>query len=122
MVGGWTGLPPKAPKAAATGAATGLPSVAAAGQAVALVLQPFTCDALRELIERPLQHPEVYAHLGVAPPRGVLLHGPSGCGKTVLAHAIAGELGGPRGVSFFRVSAPEIVASQVPPRSRSCSK
>ena len=77
---------------------------------------------LRELIERPLQHPEVYAHLGVAPPRGVLLHGPSGCGKTVLAHAIAGELGGPRGVSFFRVSAPEIVASQVPPRSRSCSK
>ena len=68
---------------------------------------------LRELIERPLQHPEVYAHLGVAPPRGVLLHGPSGCGKTVLAHAIAGELGGPRGVTFFRVSAPEIVASQV---------
>ena len=44
---------------------------------------------IRELIEWPLSHPEVYAHLGVAPPRGVLLHGPPGCGKTLLSHAIA---------------------------------
>lgn len=61
---------------------------------------------VRELIEYPLKHPEIYVHLGVEPPRGVLLHGPPGCGKTMLATAIAGELG----VPFFKVSAPEIVS------------
>jgi ribosome biogenesis ATPase len=61
---------------------------------------------VRELIEYPLSHPEIYAHLGVEPPRGILLHGPPGCGKTSLANAIAGELG----VAFLRVSAPEIVS------------
>ena len=38
----------------------------------------------------PMIHPEVYVHLGVAPPLGLLLHGPAGCGKTLLAHAVAG--------------------------------
>ena len=61
---------------------------------------------IREIIEYPLKHPEVYAWLGVEPPRGVLLHGPPGCGKTALAHAIANECG----VPFLRVSAPEIVS------------
>jgi SpoVK/Ycf46/Vps4 family AAA+-type ATPase len=66
-----------------------------------------TCmQEVRELIEYPLSHPEIYAHLGVEPPRGILLHGPPGCGKTSLANAIAGELG----VAFLRVSAPEIVS------------
>mmetsp|Transcript_13406 Transcript_13406/g.21249 ORF Transcript_13406/g.21249 Transcript_13406/m.21249 type:complete len:265 (-) Transcript_13406:26-820(-) len=55
---------------------------------------------IRELVERPLLHPEVYEHLGVTPPRGVLLHGPPGCGKTLLATAVAGELG----VSFFKAA------------------
>jgi ribosome biogenesis ATPase len=63
-------------------------------------------QAIRELIEWPLAHPEVYGHLGVDAPRGVLLHGPPGCGKTLLANAIAGELG----VPFFKLSATEVVA------------
>lgn len=50
--------------------------------------------------------PQVYAWLGVDPPRGVLLHGPPGCGKTALANAIANECN----VPFLRISAPEIVA------------
>ena len=61
---------------------------------------------IRELIEYPLKHPEVYRWLGVDPPRGVLLHGPPGCGKTALANAIANDCG----VPFLRVSAPEVVS------------
>eukprot|EP00276_Gloeochaete_wittrockiana_P005799 CAMPEP_0184662832 /NCGR_PEP_ID=MMETSP0308-20130426/45141_1 /TAXON_ID=38269 /ORGANISM="Gloeochaete witrockiana, Strain SAG 46.84" /LENGTH=771 /DNA_ID=CAMNT_0027105117 /DNA_START=76 /DNA_END=2391 /DNA_ORIENTATION=+ len=61
---------------------------------------------VRELVEYPLTHPELYVHLGVQPPRGVLLHGPPGCGKTLLATAIAGELG----VPFLRIAAPEVVS------------
>eukprot|EP00210_Caulerpa_lentillifera_P008248 g7873.t1 len=61
---------------------------------------------IKELVEYPLKHPEVYEWLGVDPPRGVLLHGPPGCGKTVLAHAIAYECN----VPFFKISAPEIVS------------
>ncbi|ELK32140.1 Nuclear valosin-containing protein-like protein, partial [Myotis davidii] len=53
-----------------------------------------------------MRHPEVYQHLGVTPPRGVLLHGPPGCGKTLLAHAIAGELDLP----LLKVAATEIVS------------
>jgi ribosome biogenesis ATPase len=60
---------------------------------------------LREAIEFPLRHPEVYHHLRVEPPRGVLLHGPPGCGKTLLARALAGELG----VHFRAVTGPELV-------------
>jgi ribosome biogenesis ATPase len=61
---------------------------------------------IRQLIEYPLVRPEVYQHLGVDPPRGVLLRGPPGCGKSHLANAIAGQLGLP----YFRVSAPELVS------------
>jgi ribosome biogenesis ATPase len=61
---------------------------------------------IRQLVEYPLVRPELYRHLGVDPPRGVLLRGPPGCGKTHLANAIAGQLG----VPFFRVSAPELVS------------
>ncbi len=60
---------------------------------------------IRQIIEYPLTHPEIFRHLGVDPPRGVLLRGPPGCGKSVLADAIAGELG----VTYYKVSAPEIV-------------
>uniref|UniRef100_M4C0G2 AAA+ ATPase domain-containing protein n=1 Tax=Hyaloperonospora arabidopsidis (strain Emoy2) TaxID=559515 RepID=M4C0G2_HYAAE len=61
---------------------------------------------IRELIEYPLTHPEIYVHLGVEPPRGVLLHGPPGTGKSMLAHAIAGECG----ATFLKISAPEVVS------------
>jgi ribosome biogenesis ATPase len=64
---------------------------------------------VRELIEYPLMHPEIYAHLGVEPPRGVLLHGPPGSGKTMLASAVAAELSA-RNIKFFRISAPEVVS------------
>ncbi|KAI8998340.1 P-loop containing nucleoside triphosphate hydrolase protein [Gaertneriomyces semiglobifer] len=63
-------------------------------------------EDILHLIGMPLKHPEVFSHLGIHPPRGVLLHGPPGCGKTMLAHAIAGEVG----VPFFNVSAPSIVS------------
>lgn len=63
-------------------------------------------ENIRELIEWPLIHNNVYEHLGVDPPRGILLHGPPGCGKTLLAHAIAGDFG----VPFLRISGPEIVS------------
>ncbi|KAL7754325.1 Ribosome biogenesis ATPase rix7 [Sorochytrium milnesiophthora] len=63
-------------------------------------------ESILELVAMPLLHPEVYVHIGVSPPRGILLHGPPGCGKTLLANAIAGELG----VPFMNISAPSIVS------------
>jgi transitional endoplasmic reticulum ATPase len=60
---------------------------------------------IREMIEIPLRHPEVFERLGIDPPRGVLLHGPPGCGKTLIARTIAHEAD----ASFFTVSGPEIV-------------
>lgn len=62
--------------------------------------------SIRELIQWPLRYAKLYQHLGVSPPRGILLHGPPGCGKSLLAHAVAGEFD----VSFLRVSGPEIVS------------
>jgi len=58
-----------------------------------------------ELVALPFISPEIYTHLQVEPPRGVLLHGPPGCGKTMLANAIAGQLG----IAFISISAPSIV-------------
>lgn len=67
---------------------------------------PPDCASQEPASTAPAPSPQVYAWLGVEPPRGVLLHGPPGCGKTALANAIANECG----VPFLRVSAPEIVS------------
>jgi transitional endoplasmic reticulum ATPase len=60
---------------------------------------------IREMIELPLRHPEIFDRLGIDAPKGVLLHGPPGCGKTLMARAIAHETE----ANFFSVSGPEIV-------------
>ena len=60
---------------------------------------------VREMIELPLMHPEVFLHLGIEAPKGVLLYGPPGTGKTLIARAVAHEVG----VQFFHVNGPEII-------------
>jgi len=60
---------------------------------------------IRELIELPLRHPEIFERLGIDAPKGVLLYGPPGCGKTLIARAIAHETE----ASFLSVSGPEVV-------------
>jgi transitional endoplasmic reticulum ATPase len=66
-----------------------------------------TIDALREMVELPLRHPELFQRLGVDPPKGVLLHGPPGTGKTRLARAVANE----SAAQFFHINGPEIMGS-----------
>src|SRR6476659_9026681 len=66
-----------------------------------------TVDALREMVELPLRHPELFQRLGVDPPKGVLLHGPPGTGKTLLARAVANE----SAARFFTIAGPEIMGS-----------
>ncbi|HUH13669.1 MAG TPA: AAA family ATPase, partial [Longimicrobiales bacterium] len=50
-----------------------------------------TLDQVREMVELPLKHPELFQRLGIDPPKGVLLYGPPGTGKTLLARAVANE-------------------------------
>ncbi len=60
---------------------------------------------LREIVELPLRHPEVFSKIGIDPHKGILLFGPPGCGKTLIAKALAAE----SNASFFTINGPEIV-------------
>jgi transitional endoplasmic reticulum ATPase len=61
---------------------------------------------IREMIELPLRHPELFRHIGIEPPKGILLHGPPGCGKTLIAKAVANEAG----AHFIPINGPEIMS------------
>ena len=61
---------------------------------------------IREMVELPLRHPEVFRRLGIDPPKGVLLYGPPGCGKTLLARAVANE----SEANFYAINGPEIMS------------
>ncbi|MDD5012310.1 MAG: CDC48 family AAA ATPase [Candidatus Nanoarchaeia archaeon] len=61
---------------------------------------------IRELVEIPLKHPEIFERLGIEPPKGILLHGPPGTGKTLLAKAVANE----SEANFILLNGPEIMS------------
>jgi transitional endoplasmic reticulum ATPase len=61
---------------------------------------------IREMVELPMKHPELFQKLGIDPPKGVLLHGPPGCGKTLIAKAVANE----SAANFITINGPEIMS------------
>ncbi|MDD4709548.1 MAG: CDC48 family AAA ATPase, partial [Candidatus Methanomethylophilaceae archaeon] len=63
-------------------------------------------NRIREMVELPLKHPELFKRLGIEAPKGVLLHGPPGTGKTMLAKAVAGETSS----NFVYIGGPEIMS------------
>ncbi len=63
-------------------------------------------EKVREMIELPLKHPEIFDRLGVQAPKGVLLHGPPGTGKTLIAKAVANE----SGANFISINGPELMS------------
>ncbi|MBN1431947.1 MAG: CDC48 family AAA ATPase [Methanomicrobiaceae archaeon] len=63
-------------------------------------------DQVREMIELPLRHPEIFEKIGIEPPKGVLLYGPPGTGKTLIAKAVANEVD----ANFITLSGPEIMS------------
>jgi transitional endoplasmic reticulum ATPase len=64
---------------------------------------------VREMVELPMRHPELFERLGIEPPKGVLIYGPPGTGKTLLARAVANE----SDAHFITLSGPEIVSKYV---------
>lgn len=68
-----------------------------------------TIQKVREMIELPLRHPEIFERLGIDPPKGILLYGAPGTGKTLLAKAVANE----SDANFYYVGGPEIISKYV---------
>lgn len=61
---------------------------------------------IREMVELPIRHPELFKNIGIKPPRGILMYGPPGSGKTLIARAVANETG----AFFFLINGPEIMS------------
>ena len=61
---------------------------------------------IRELVELPLRHPQLFKSIGIKPPKGILMYGPPGTGKTIMARAVANETG----AFFFLINGPEIMS------------
>jgi transitional endoplasmic reticulum ATPase len=62
---------------------------------------------IRELVQLPLSHPHVYRHLGINPPRGIILYGPPGAGKSHLARAVANEVD----ARFYYINGPDVIGT-----------
>jgi transitional endoplasmic reticulum ATPase len=62
---------------------------------------------IRELVQLPLTHPHVYRHLGINPPRGIILYGPPGSGKSHLARAVANEVD----ARFYYINGPDVIGT-----------
>jgi len=62
---------------------------------------------IRELVQLPLKYPNVYRHLGINPPRGIILYGPPGAGKTHLARAVANEVD----ARFYYINGPDVIGT-----------
>jgi len=63
-------------------------------------------EQIREMVELPMKHPELFRRLGIDPPKGVLLYGPPGTGKTLIAKAVANEVQ----ANFYSIAGPEIMS------------
>ena len=63
-------------------------------------------EKVKEMIQLPIKHPQIFDRLGIDPPKGVLLHGPPGTGKTLIAKAVANE----SGANFYTINGPEIMS------------
>jgi transitional endoplasmic reticulum ATPase len=78
----------------------GYDDIGGCGKALALI---------REVVELPIRHPDLFKNLGIKPPKGMLLFGPPGTGKTRIARAVANETG----AAFFLINGPEIMSGQM---------